>query len=434
MIKGLRETLAEAGKIKIGGLGEERPLRGGGTWRLPESHDYFTITKLERDDGNLIVDQGVMRALAAAGYASEDGRIRRLPIILHSDDIEEVFPTALVRYSGKQLACRGDGEVATQWEIVDGARTGRSKEVQCPCSALEPNERGERRCKYSGILHCSLALPGYGLIGSVYKWRTTSQISCGRIRKHLKEILRAVGALRGVPHLTLVVQSIEVKPKGQRAKVVPVCHIDLCEQVAVAQRAAIEAARIRNELAGGLPAELSPAVLELELPGDEDAIEAEYVAQEFHPETGEVPDDALTDEQKERLRAISSTPMVEPSPPPSPPQSEPKKRVRRVRCKSCERLFFPAKLENGVCADCRAPAAIEEGAAPAPPSRPSRPSKPMEDPRQAVRDAMREAINRNVSSEQCVATLGAVAPNVLKDNATVTAADAQKACDALRQL
>jgi len=48
-IKGLTPQLAERGKIKIGGLGDERKKQGSNeTYRLPVKHDYITITTMQR--------------------------------------------------------------------------------------------------------------------------------------------------------------------------------------------------------------------------------------------------------------------------------------------------------------------------------------------------------------------------------------------------
>lgn len=104
MIKGLKPKLAEGGKIKIGGKGEARQSRSGGTYRVPRKDNHFTITTTQREggspDGDLIRDDRIM-GLLASEYADGDGKIRTLPIVLHSDDIDLVFPTAYVSYTGR---------------------------------------------------------------------------------------------------------------------------------------------------------------------------------------------------------------------------------------------------------------------------------------------------------------------------------------------
>ena len=103
---------------------------------------------------------------------------RRLPIGLLRDEIDEVYTTAYVAYAGKSMACRGDGEVATRYIDPDSGNPYLEPvTVPCPCDRLEKDEKGNRRCKFNGILHCSLRLPGYAVIGSVYRQRTVSEIS-----------------------------------------------------------------------------------------------------------------------------------------------------------------------------------------------------------------------------------------------------------------
>ena len=44
----IKPRLPELGKIKIGGLGQERQARSGGTYRQPVKDDHFTIKNLHR--------------------------------------------------------------------------------------------------------------------------------------------------------------------------------------------------------------------------------------------------------------------------------------------------------------------------------------------------------------------------------------------------
>src|SRR5262245_10037567 len=114
MIKGIQGRLAEGGKIKIGGLGPERQKQSGqGTWRPPVKLDHFLVTKTTRDDeGDLALDDALMEALAK----DADGKVRAIPIVLHSDALDEVFPTSYALYAGRKLFCSGDGETARSEE------------------------------------------------------------------------------------------------------------------------------------------------------------------------------------------------------------------------------------------------------------------------------------------------------------------------------
>src|SRR3990167_5663713 len=152
MIKGITPTLAEGGKIKIGGLGPEREKVGGGKYRIPLKYSYFLVTSNDRDaKGDLAINQAIMDALPK----NDEGQVKELPVIVHSDEIDEVFPTVYAAYSGKKLVCSGDGEKATRWEMKSGVRTGEKKDIPCTCPLLE-----QGKCKPHGTFHCSVTAPG----------------------------------------------------------------------------------------------------------------------------------------------------------------------------------------------------------------------------------------------------------------------------------
>ena len=272
MIKNLRGSLAEAGKIKIGGLGAERQKKGGGTFRMPQKYTSFQITKNYRDaNGDLVTDTELMDALEK----DPDGKVREIPIVVHSDEIDAVFPTSYAHYRGRKLACRGDGEEATK---ADGTK------CPCPCPLLQ-----QRQCKPNGTFHCSIAVPGHAVSGAVYKWRTTSIISIERMVGSLRQILATVGVLRGIP-LRLRVEPVEVNPEGGAPTTVYCCHVVLkAADISAVQRQAFEDQQRRKALANGQ--DLDGEYLRLvSRPGEmESATEQAEVAAEFYdPETGEV--------------------------------------------------------------------------------------------------------------------------------------------------
>lgn len=273
MIKGIVPTLAEGGKIKIGGLGEERTSRKGATFRMPLKFDYFVVTTTRRDaKGDLITDDALMAELPK----SPDGQCREIPIVVHDDDIDRVFPTTYALYGGRKLLCRGDGEVATEYEFTDdGKRTGRTREVACPCDAL--NASSGDVCKPHGTLHCSIRVPGRAIAGAVYMWRTTSLISIQRMIGSLQQIKDVCGTLCGIP-LQLKLEPIQVSPKDVQASTVYCCHVELhAKDILEIQRQAIESAQMRQRVSGGYRVRLA-------LPGvDEDEITQAEVQQEFHP-------------------------------------------------------------------------------------------------------------------------------------------------------
>lgn len=278
MIKNLRPQLAEAGKIKIGGLGEERTTKTGRKWRAPQKYSSFVITKNQRDkEGKLIVDKPLMDALIAGGYAEDGRHVREIPVVLHSNDIESVFPTSYASYVGRKLQCRGDGETALTWD----KDRRQQQQRKCPCELLGNGQ--QVTCKPNGTLHCSIMLPGHATAGAVYKWRTTSIISIPRMVGSLQQILATVGVLRGIP-LRLKVEPVQVSPNGQDTTVY-CCHLELkAADITQVQRDAMAAARARQELAAGLDIDKQYKQL-VAPPGlDESPQEQQETADEFYPE------------------------------------------------------------------------------------------------------------------------------------------------------
>lgn len=313
MIKGIRPSFAEAGKIKIGGLGEERQKRDkSGTFRLPVKLDHFRVTKTTRGkDGQFELDEELMATLPK----DLDNRVRELPCVVHSDEVDEVFPTRYAKYVGRALACSGDGETATLYKIQDGKRTGETEVKACTCSDL-----AEGRCKANGILHCGIVAPGRAVAGAVHKWRTTSIVSVQQMIGSLLQIKELCGGLRGLP-LVLRVKPVQVQPAGVITTVY-CCHMELREaDVAKLQQGLIEARRMRAVVAGEIP---YASVLQLPAAPDEEPDEQADVSDEFYPEGEDPPEPgkgaALLDELR---NGNGSTVDVEPEPEPEPEPPDP---------------------------------------------------------------------------------------------------------------
>lgn len=252
MIHDLMPSLAEGGKIKIGGLAQKVNQGTNGGWRAPVKYDHFLITKTSRTQrqdgvrGDLEMDAAIMAALAE--YQDADKKLRRIPIVLHSDEIDEVFPTAYACYTGTKLHCRGDGREALRWTIDQGQRVGDPVKLKCPCPYLNA-QRGPI-CKPHGTLHCGIIVDGLPVAGSVYKWRTTSIISIRQMIGSLEQIKALCGSLRGIP-LQLRVLPVPVTPKSAdgRTITVYVCHVELrASDVLAVQERALEMKERRIKL------------------------------------------------------------------------------------------------------------------------------------------------------------------------------------------
>lgn len=299
MIKGIRPSLAQAGHIKIGKKSsEKRRTASGYEWNPPMRLDHFLVTHTSRgDDGNLEVDEGMMAELDRQGFADSDHKVRSIPILLHSDDIDNVFPTVYAWYQGKQVVCRGDGEKATRWEVKDKKKTGREKEITCPCEFLERDAKGARKCKPHGVLHCTIALPGRAVAGALYRYRTTGIISVQRVIGSLEQILAIVGTIANIP-LVLRVTPVQVAPAGRTQTVYSV-HVELRQEIVISQQLAIEARKSRIAL--GAPQVQIRALLRPPAADDESPEEQADVEAEFYPPPDEEP---APEQKKDRTESV----------------------------------------------------------------------------------------------------------------------------------
>lgn len=189
MIKTMLPRLAEIGKIKIGGKGEERTSKENSKkFRLPIKYDHFVITTNEKDaKGNFVIDTDIMKAI---GNNSKEIEIRLL-----YDSIELNFLTSFSLYNGHKCWCRGDGEKAIRVFVDDKKKTTK-KEIVCPAGECEYLINS--KCKPSGLLSC--LLPQSESIGGVYKFRTHSWNSVQNILSSLAFIqAKTGGKLANIP-------------------------------------------------------------------------------------------------------------------------------------------------------------------------------------------------------------------------------------------
>lgn len=216
MIKDMKCQLLEAGKIKIGEKGEERIAKGSGNvYRLPQKLDHFLVVQNRRDEaGNFIVDP-VMQKLGEKPTS--------LNIMLMSDDIEMVFPTAYELYIGTSLKCRGDGETASRLNKAGEYETVECNSKTCGCRQKD----AKTKCKPSGTLNC--LLPDSDSLGGCYKFRTHGYNSVRGIMSSLWLIKGLTGGVLAWLPLSLKMnpKHVEVEEKGKIIKqTVYVAHVE----------------------------------------------------------------------------------------------------------------------------------------------------------------------------------------------------------------
>lgn len=318
--------LTELGKVKIGGLGQERTSAKGSTYRQPEKHDYFTITTMNRTPkGDLAPDMELMNQLLQTHGSGEPRALRQLPIRLLSDDIEDVMQSAYLWYGGKTLAARGDGKAVTWFnDPATGRRLAEPKtepwddallDLRMPDTSRGP---GAKLFKLHTTFNCVIAAKE-ARWGGVYKFRTTSIISGSQLYGSLVETLRLTcGVLVGMP-LMLVVRPKMVAPDGKPTTIY-VVHVELrgAEMRAI-QDQALTQMRYAVEFKSEMEASKAQYRKMLAAPGEhESADDAGDINQEFQPETvGETVEKAPPATEDPLLAGATdtSTPKREPEHP-----------------------------------------------------------------------------------------------------------------------
>jgi len=187
MIKGLRARLAIRGKIKIGGLGEEKKSKGSDkTYRRSVKYSHFVITRTDRgEDGNYIRDEDLMKK-----YGDNPAELN---VTFASNNIRDVYDDYLALHNGKVFVCKGDGETA-EWDekaagcepknlkVLSKGEDGKVK-VRCnrlTCPYMKPRKGKDALCKPNAILR--LMIKEAQAVGAVYEFRTTSWNSTAALR------------------------------------------------------------------------------------------------------------------------------------------------------------------------------------------------------------------------------------------------------------
>lgn len=307
----LNPRICELGKIKIGGLGAERQ-GANGPWRMPRKDDFFTITTLNRTPAkDLIPDTALMDSLAPK-FADSDKKIRRLPIYVLSNNLDDVMQSAWVFYSGKRCVARSDG-ITIQWFFDRKTR----KWLDIPETEPHRDEIVERRddkghptFKLHTTFNCVIASEE-GRWGGVYKFRTTSRITADQLYGSLIHVAGLThGQLAGIP-LMLVVRPIQVAPEGKPTTVY-VCHVEIRgKDMLTIQKTAVDLAKTRARNATEIRQLENQYKRMLALPGGESPEEIGDLQNEFN---SEIPPDATpTAEDETDPLLLGDAEVIEPT-------------------------------------------------------------------------------------------------------------------------
>lgn len=304
-IKGLTPQLAERGKIKIGGLGDERKKKdGSGTYMLPVKFDHFLITTMQRDAaGRFMPDADLMAKINPAG-----AKLIELPVRLLYDDIDLNFMTRYSAYQGSRCWCSGDGEEAQRLT----GQNGKYGPVPCPCERLEADYKGQPRCKPLGTLQ--VLLEGVDRVGGVWKFRTTSWNTVNAILSSLALIKTLTGGpLAGIP-LTLVLSPKTVTTPDGKSMVAFIVSIEYRGPESELAELGYEIARKRIERRVKMETVEVEARRLLVAPHEEPAPDQADTAAEFYPD----PEAAETVAPKPAGGKKKAAPTQTPAPDPEP--------------------------------------------------------------------------------------------------------------------
>ena len=282
--------LVTLGNIKIGGKGAERTSRSGSTFRIPEKHNYFTVTTLLRNPaGDLIEDAPLMKSLVDCYGDPDDRRLRVLPIAALSNDPDDFLQAAYVWYGGKTVGARSDGETVTWFcDPKTGKRLDHPRIEPWNPEYLDMTNGDAtnpvKLFKTHTQLSCSIASEN-ARWGGVYKFRTTSVITGSQLLSSFTLLRQLTGGiLMGLP-LMLIVRPCQVAPNG-KATTVYVVHVELHgPDLRALQEQARQQALWQLENHKLIADSARQIKLLLPPPGHESPADAADINEEFHPET-----------------------------------------------------------------------------------------------------------------------------------------------------
>ena len=279
-------SLLELGKIKIGGKGAERRSKAGGTWRMPVSHDYFTITTTSRNaSGDLVEDEALMRELLQH-HADPDGMLRQIPIQLLSDEIDDVLQARFVWYGRTVPGAVSDGKTVTwYYDPVDMKPYNPPKVEPWDKELLKLTLKGTDTplFKLHSVFSCTIA-SSQAKWGGVYRYRSASVISFKQLYSTLLSISKLTGGVLMSMPLWMVVRPMLVSPGG-KTKNVNVVHCELRgSDVQTIRNIAFREAEHRKEFSENLGRIRQQYKALLCAPGSEPAEEVPEIVSEFAPQ------------------------------------------------------------------------------------------------------------------------------------------------------
>lgn len=205
IVKHIRPQLTEEGKIKIGQRSEKTAKTGSGkNIRLPEKLDHIIVVENKKDSADNWVKHPIMKELGDSP--------REIPVrLLFNDWRQNLFTEFRLLNNKGRILCHGDGSKA--WRKLQGQEE--RELVDCDpatCKYFYKNRPDHIGCKWYGVLSCMIE--GVDRIGSVFKFRTTSEITIQSLATSMVQIAYLTnGILADIP-LKLVVRPMTINPES----------------------------------------------------------------------------------------------------------------------------------------------------------------------------------------------------------------------------
>jgi len=307
-IKGLTPQLAERGKIKIGGLGDERKKKdGSGTYMLPVKYDCFHINTMQRDAAGRFIQDTVLEHQ----INPSDGKLLEIPVRLLYDSIDLNFMTRYSAYSGTRCWCSGDGEEAQRLT----GENGKYAPVHCPCEHLEATYKGQPRCRPLGTLQ--VLIEGVNRVGGVWKFRTTSRNTINAILSSLALIKHLTGGpLAGIPLMLVLSPKTVTTPDTGKNMVIYIVSLEYRGPEERLAELGYEIAKRRIERQVRMETVDVEARKLMVAPHEEPASEQAETAAEFYPDPEAIEANKKTGVSKPRHEAKKPPAIQSPAPAP----------------------------------------------------------------------------------------------------------------------
>jgi hypothetical protein len=255
-----------------------------------------------------------------------EGKPTRIPVVLRSDNLDEVFRTEYAWWARTEKRCWGNGDTATRRteRRPEGESWPPQDHPSIPVCGPGCEELEEGMCKPSGDLYFMLA--HFPQLGAVCRLHTSSYRSVRQLYSGLREIQTFTGGRLAGVQLELVVRPERcsyVDERDQNKKKTTTVYVLSLEQSAQGFQGLLDKMMEFSRLAMESRKHLLPS--RTEVVEDDETVRAQELQPEFHPDNETsgpaetLPSDIQPpDDDMPRRTGGGAQPLVMPSSAPAP--------------------------------------------------------------------------------------------------------------------